>query len=805
VTLLDQLTTALSPTYTIERELGGGGMSRVFLATERSLGRQVVVKVLPDEITGQVSMERFRREIAVAAQLQHPHIVPLLAAGEVDGVPYFTMPYVKGDSLRARIARHGELPVSDAVRVLREVASALAFAHDGGVIHRDIKPDNILLSGGSAMVTDFGVAKALSASTNASARGLTSLGVALGTPAYMSPEQASADPMVDHRADVYAWGITAYELLTGSTPFGGRPAAAMLAAHTTEAVESPDKRRAGLPPALVHLVMRCLEKRPADRPQSAAELVRELDAITTSSGGLAPAERSLGISKYRRAAVVVVAGVLVAAAGIAWVLAGRRHRPVGDAGALAVLPFDVVGGDSSFDYVAEGLSDELRSQLTGIAGLRVKARGSSVALRGRHVDLAEIGAKLGVSRVLQGSVRASANQLRVTAELVEVGDGSAVWSHTFDGAEASLATVKDSITRAIVGALRLRLTQDHSDAGPKPTRGTADAEAYALLLKGNYYRYRFANREAIDNFQQAVTRDPRFARAWADLALTYAQMPGDGVTPTDSALQLALKYSARALELDSTLVDAYSAQAFARMLIYRLPEADAAYQRALQLEPDNSEAINGHAQILIQRGKVDEALATLERARTQDPLSTYILVNIQYLLFSLGRLRESIDVTKAILDIDPNATFALQNLALAYANLGRKDSATWAIDRVLKADSSGSGAPESAMLVFAATGQWDRVDQLQRRVEHEKTNSPHFGEFHVRLVNGDFDGAVDAAERGLHAHEGMFGAVFLGCDPSFDPLKTRPRYVALMKEIGVAICPPVRLWPISPRHPAAAR
>ena len=243
--LLDQLTVAFSGTYTIERELSGGGMSRVFLATERSLGRQVVVKVLPNELTAQISIERFRREIAVAAQLQHPHIVPLLAAGEVDGLPYFTMPYVKGDSLRARIARHGELPTSDAVRVLREVASALAFAHDGGVIHRDIKPDNILLSGGSAMVTDFGVAKALSASTNASASSLTSLGVALGTPAYMSPEQASADPMVDHRADIYAWGITAYELLTGSTPFGGRPPAAMLAAHTTEAVESPDKRRSG--------------------------------------------------------------------------------------------------------------------------------------------------------------------------------------------------------------------------------------------------------------------------------------------------------------------------------------------------------------------------------------------------------------------------------------------------------------------------------------------------------------------------------------------------------------------------------
>ena len=247
--LRDQLQAALGDAYTIERELGGGGMSRVFLATERSLGRQVVVKILPGDMAGQVSVERFKREIALAAQLQHPHIVPLLTAGDAGGLPYFTMPFVKGESLRARIAQRGELPVSEAIRTLREVASALAFAHASDVVHRDIKPDNILLSGGAAMVTDFGVAKALGAATQGGAGAITSLGVALGTPAYMSPEQASADPIVDQRADIYAWGVLAYELLTGGTPFSGRPASAMLAAHATEAPEAITRRRAAVPPA----------------------------------------------------------------------------------------------------------------------------------------------------------------------------------------------------------------------------------------------------------------------------------------------------------------------------------------------------------------------------------------------------------------------------------------------------------------------------------------------------------------------------------------------------------------------------
>src|SRR5256714_8419210 len=300
-------------------------MARVFVAEETALDRKVVIKVLPPETAAQVSLERFKREILLAARLQHPHIVPLLTAGESNGLPYFTMPFVDGESLRARLARHGELPVNHAIRMLREIASALAYAHEHGIVHRDLKPDNVLLSGGSAMVTDFGVAKALSASTNAERGGITSIGVALGTPAYMSPEQASADPTVDHRADLYALGVLAYEILTGHVPFAGRTPQGLLAAHVTESPEPIARRRPSLPPALAALVMRCLEKRPADRPQSAAEVVRALDDITTSSGGMTrtrtqpfeaaapPSGASRGGSRRWRAIVAAVVVVIVIA------------------------------------------------------------------------------------------------------------------------------------------------------------------------------------------------------------------------------------------------------------------------------------------------------------------------------------------------------------------------------------------------------------------------------------------------------------------------------------------------------------
>jgi serine/threonine protein kinase len=273
----EQVQAAVGSTYQLERELGGGGMSRVFLATETVLGREVVIKVLAPELAEGLNVERFRREIQLAARLQHPHIVPLLTAGEAGRLPFFTMPFIQGESLRARLARGGELPIGDAVRLLREVAAALAYAHAHGVVHRDIKPDNVLVSGGSAMVTDFGVAKALDAATNtATGHQLTQLGVALGTPAYMAPEQAAADPATDHRADLYAFGAMAYELLTGEPPFTGRPTQALLAAHAIETPEPIARRRPAVAGPLAELIMRCLEKRPADRPQPTRSCARSM-------------------------------------------------------------------------------------------------------------------------------------------------------------------------------------------------------------------------------------------------------------------------------------------------------------------------------------------------------------------------------------------------------------------------------------------------------------------------------------------------------------------------------------------------
>ncbi|HEY4219119.1 MAG TPA: protein kinase [Gemmatimonadaceae bacterium] len=333
--LRHQLQQTLGSTYTLERELGGGGMSRVFVAEETRLGRRVVVKVLTPELTAGISAERFEREIRLAASLQQANIVPLLSAGETDGLPYYTMPYVEGESLRLRLRESGAMPVAEAVNVLRDVARALAYAHDHGIVHRDIKPDNVLLSGGAAVVTDFGIAKALSAArTHAEGETLTQLGTAIGTPAYISPEQAAGDPDVDHRADIYSFGCMAYELLTGRPPFADRSPQRMMAAHMAEAPRPISELRPELPEPLARMVMRCLEKDPSARPQSAAELGAALDATSTSGpshaampaillGGRGMLSRALAIYAASFVAVAVLAKAAIVGVGLPdWVFPG---------------------------------------------------------------------------------------------------------------------------------------------------------------------------------------------------------------------------------------------------------------------------------------------------------------------------------------------------------------------------------------------------------------------------------------------------------------------------------------------------
>ena len=538
-----QLQSAVGKTYTIERELGGGGMSRVFVATDTALDRPVVLKVLPPELTHAVSADRFRQEIRLAARLQHPYIVPLLSAGEADGLLYYTMPLVEGESLRARLTRAGELPVREAVRMLRDVAAALAYAHDHDVIHRDIKPDNVLVSGGEALVTDFGVAKALSAAAATGGdSGLTSLGVALGTPTYMAPEQAAADPHVDHRADLYSWGCLAYECLTGEPPFTGRSPQALLAAHMTATPEAIDRRRPGLSSGLAAAVMRCLEKRPADRPQSAAELLPVLEAATTPSGGMAPTtpvaaipppHAPRGVHRWwlaglgrRRVPLLLVIGCIIVLliSAVTGVLPRRAARvaltPV-DPQRVAVLPFRVSGADPSLAYLREGMVDLLAAKLTGEGGPR--AADPRAAVRAWQAEAKDSGelddaaarraaVRVGAGSLLLGSVGGSQAHVVISAELVP-STGSGSGSHaTVEGAGDSVPMLVD---RLVARLLALRAGQGDQRLASLTTTSLPALRAY-LDGQGAYRLGHYA--EATARLEEAVQLDSSFALAVFALA-----------------------------------------------------------------------------------------------------------------------------------------------------------------------------------------------------------------------------------------------------------------------------------------------
>jgi len=513
-----QLQSAVGATYTLERELGGGGMSRVFLATELALDRPVVLKLLPPELASAVSTDRFRQEIRLAARLQHPHIVPLLSAGEADGLLYYTMPFVEGESLRVGLTRQGEFAVREAVGILRDVAAALEYAHEQGLVHRDIKPDNVLLARGEALVTDFGVAKALSAAATDRASGLTSLGVALGTPAYMAPEQAAADPRVDHRADLYAWGCLAYELLTGQSPFGGRPVSAMLAAHIAEVPEPIERRRPTVPPILAALVMRCLEKRPADRPQNASEVLQTLDSVvTTPSGGLAPTlplKATRPVLRRSRAAGAVVAAVLLLGTGYA--VLGRPSQL--DPRRIAVTPFINKSSDPTIDPVSATATTRVSAGLGEIGG----------------VEVVESAAGAGVT--VSGTVYRLGEMLEVSAVVSNGGSGRIIYAVGPVGAPvAEVSQAIEAVQQRIVGGIAMLLDPSWGVQGVLPARPPR-WDAYGEFHEGDLAFYREGSDSAFVHFARAAALDSTFTLARLRAAQVMVNVAARRWALADSAL-----------------------------------------------------------------------------------------------------------------------------------------------------------------------------------------------------------------------------------------------------------------------------
>ena len=773
--MLEQVVAAFGERYRVERELGRGGMATVYLAHEPRHDRPVALKVLLPEIALAVGAERFQREIRLAARLQHPHILPVFDSGEIDagGRPlfFYTMPFVEGESLRARLDREGPLPAGEALRLAREVADALDHAHRHGIIHRDVKPENILVSDGHALLADFGIAKAVA---DAGDR-LTATGLSLGTPAYMSPEQATADPRIDARTDIYSLACVLHEMLAGEPPFTGPSAQAVIAKRFASSPLPLRTVRPQLPESVDTALARALALAPADRFTTASEFAAALDLK-----GPAP----------RRAFRLwpAAAGALVIAAAAVALWPWKRTGTGNGLSTVAVLPFASMGGDTSDAWFAEGMADELTTALAKVPGVRVAARSSAARYRDHDEPAADIGRELGVGAVLDGTVRRAADRLRVSVELTSAGDGLVLWSDRFDREVGDVFAVQDEIAAAVVSALRGRLgTRDSSALAP---RGTSDLAAYDAYLKGRFAwskRGERGLRDAIAFFGTAVERDPSFARGHAGLAMAYVVIPFFARSfPADSALPLAERSAERALALDSTLSDAHLALANLHKMRWRFDEAERHFRMALALAPEDPAVLHWYGVHLYATGRAGEAVEQLSHAARLDPFATPISSDYTGSLWAAGRFEEALAEARRGLALDTAKSDTWLVLGLVHLALGSADSA---LNAFVTARQLGTGVDvrgfESASL--RALGNAAGADSIYAalRRDHAAGQALGYDVAVAAIAAGDREGALEAIERTVEERHMIVSELSLPCDPRFAPLHVEPRFTAALRRAGI--------------------
>jgi serine/threonine-protein kinase len=804
-------------------------MSSVFVARDNTLGRTVVVKVLPYELAATVSVDRFKREIMLSAGLQHPHIVPVLSAGETEGekgsaatkLPFFIMPFVEGESLRARLSR-GPLSVREVVSILKDVARALVYAHGRGIIHRDIKPDNILLSGGSATVTDFGVAKAISASREGQkpqpqtrSGTITMVGTSIGTPAYMAPEQAAGDPNTDHRADLYALGIVGYEMLCGAPPFHGRAPQQLLAAQLTEIPSPISSRRYDVPAALASLIMRLLEKEPAKRPKTANEVARALEDPSVVSGTFVSATPPKRKSQPKRVVWALAgAGILASiAAGGAWFTNHRGDAtgassvpaaaPANAGKSIAVMPLVNIGADTADAYFAQGMTAEITNALSRINGLRVASANESAA-KDKAATPTDIGKALNVNMVLFGTVQRDKKRLRVTARLVNTSDGFTVWSDMYERDATDVFKVQDDISNAIVSAISPELTgagtaANTTPATPAPAaavastpatnRGTSDLQAYDLYLRGRYFfdkRGEAGLRRALDYFQQASAKDSNFARAFAGIANVYAILPLYANVKVDSLMPLALKAINRAIGLDSTLAEAFASRASLLQASWRWADAERDYLRAIKLDANYAAAEQWLGELLLLNGRVNDGTTHLKRASELDPLSP-ITFGSYALALAVNRTPDAaITAGRRAVELDSTLIVTRFMLGTVYLQANRIPEATKELESAARLDSTSVQTMGLLGFAYAKSGNTKRAADLAKSLEGNigKMSGAAAAAARVYIALGDNARALSLLERAANDHDSFFSSESLA-ESFFDPVRSDPRFASILAKVGL--------------------
>jgi len=757
--LQERLTAALTDRYRIAAEIGSGGMAVVFRADDRKHNRPVAIKVLKPHLAVGVWADRFLREIQIAAGLQHLNILPLYDSGEVDGLLYYVMPLVTGESLRARLIREGPLPVLDALQLAREVAEGLGYAHARGVVHRDIKPGNILLSSGHALICDFGIARALAL---AAGDAPTDPGLAIGTPAYMSPEQSAATSTLDARADIYSLGCVLFEMLAGETPFRGSSGLALIAQHNTARPPSLRRLRNDVPIHLEDTILRAMAKLPEQRFASAGELAARLslDPVATS--------RSTGARTGARTGL-----------------------------AILVLPFADLAADPESEYLTDGITEELIQALAQIEAFRVVARTSAFAFKGKREDVREIGERLRVDLVVDGSVRLIGGLVKISVQLVDTSDGYQLWSAQYERRAGDTLVLEDEIAHTIASVLRARLA---GEAAPQPaavhdrSAPARDPAAHEAYLKGRYHwnkRTEPGIVRSIGYFEQAITRAPDDPPIHAALADSYLTLGIYGSASPDQVMPKARASAERALALDRRSAEAHTALGCVSALYqWSWRAAEDHFRRAVELKPGYPTAHQWRAMhLLLPLGRFEEGRRALEQARQLDPLSPAILTSLAVLSFFQRDWARAVHELDEVLELDSG--FAAAHYFLGQAHLWRSepDQARNALSRAvsLTDESVETVAGLAYANGLAGRGAEARaaLDGLISRSEQSYVSPIRIAQIYLGL--GERDRALDWLGRALDQR--ATDVVWIALHPMYDSVREEPRFVDALERTGLAGAP----------------
>jgi serine/threonine protein kinase/Flp pilus assembly protein TadD len=793
-TAVDELTTGstFAGRYQIIEELGKGGMGKVYKVLDTKIKEKIALKLIKPEIASdKETIERFSNELRLARKIRHKNVCGMYDLGEAEGAHFITMEYVSGEDLKTMIRMAAGLSIGAVLSIGKQVCDGLAEAHSLGVVHRDLKPQNIMIDkGGNAKIMDFGIAR------STKEKGITGPSVLIGTPEYMSPEQAEAKE-VDQRSDNYSLGIILYEMATGRVPFEGDTALSIAMKHKGEIPKNPKQFNPNIPDDLSGVILKCLEKDSAQRYQTASEVRSELDNIEKgipTTEVVVPKPKSVTSKeitvKFSPKKLLIpglmMGALIIAAVLVIWrVIPQKAASPAKSAKhSIAVLPFEDLSPTKDHEYLCDGIAETLINSLSNIEDLWVPARSSSFLFKGKNFSSRQIGQQLAVDNLLEASVQVIGDRLRITPKIINVNDGSQVWSDLYDRQMEDVFSIQDEIAREIVKALKIKLLGEKTR--PLVKSYTENLQAYNLYLQGRYFwnkRTAVEIRKAIDFFSQAIEIDPNYALAYVGLADCYLLLPSYGRSPVREVLPQAKNAISRAMELDDTLAEAHTSQAAVKELEVAPADAEKEYKRAIELSPNYPTAHLWYHIFLLCRGRFDEAEAEISRAKELDPLSLIINSASGDMLYYRKKYDQAIQQYRKTLELDQNFAETRLRLGKCYLQKGMSDEAIAEFQKartVFGNNPYGLGELGSA---YALAGRKDEALKVLRDLEGPlgQGYSVNSDLALIHFALGDRDKTFEYLERAYEEKED--GVFWLKVDPCWASLRLDPRCKSLIKRM----------------------